>query len=297
VLISADGQIAGEGYHERKGEAHAEAQALQAAGELARGATAVVTLEPCNHAGRTPACRRALIDAGVRRVVIALADPTSRGEGGTAALRAAGVEVETGVLTEEAHAVLGPWLAATQARRPVTIWPYVITEDGIMPLDSAMGELQLLRMNADAVLAGDGAVGEGVPGSHGRGMLQLPKRIAAAEASEAARLLFDGGVRTLILDGGYSLAGPFLTARIIDHVVAFLPDGKASRRPRLVAPWPLLPPGFSINKVGRIDGFVRVHASTRPRLPADRAGRTAARRPGRPGQPLAMSLLITRATA
>lgn len=95
VLLDADGQIAGEGYHERKGEAHAEAQALAAAGQRARAATAVVTLEPCNHRGRTPACRQALIDAGVRRVVIAVTDPTSRGEGGTAALRAAGVDVET----------------------------------------------------------------------------------------------------------------------------------------------------------------------------------------------------------
>src|SRR5580704_5667116 len=118
VVIGADGQIVGEGFHERKGEPHAEAQALAAAGDLANGATAIVTLEPCNHQGRTPPCRQVLIDAGVRRVVIAIIDPTSRGEGGVVELRRAGVDVETGVLAGEARTVLGDWLAGLQNRRP-----------------------------------------------------------------------------------------------------------------------------------------------------------------------------------
>src|SRR6266699_2194364 len=110
VLLDLAGQIIGEGYHERKGEPHAEAQALAAAGPLAEGGTAVVTLEPCNHQGRTPPCRQTLIDAGVRRAVVAVIDPTSRGEGGMAAMRQAGVDVETGVLAGEAQIVLGRWL-------------------------------------------------------------------------------------------------------------------------------------------------------------------------------------------
>jgi diaminohydroxyphosphoribosylaminopyrimidine deaminase/5-amino-6-(5-phosphoribosylamino)uracil reductase len=74
VILDADGRFVGEGYHERKGEPHAETQALTAAGEHARGGTAVVTLEPCNHHGRTPACREALIEAGIARVIISIID-------------------------------------------------------------------------------------------------------------------------------------------------------------------------------------------------------------------------------
>src|ERR1041384_6563397 len=97
VILDATGQLASAGYHQRKGESHAEVHALAAAGERARGGTAVVTLEPCNHHGRTPPCHQALIDAGIARVLIAVMDPTSRGAGGAARLRDAGVHVQTDV--------------------------------------------------------------------------------------------------------------------------------------------------------------------------------------------------------
>jgi diaminohydroxyphosphoribosylaminopyrimidine deaminase/5-amino-6-(5-phosphoribosylamino)uracil reductase len=101
VLVRG-GQVIGEGWHVRPGEGHAEANALQAAGD-ARGATAFVTLEPCNHEGRTPPCSQALLDAGVTRVVIAAPDPNPRAAGGADALRAAGVDVVRGVLMFEAE--------------------------------------------------------------------------------------------------------------------------------------------------------------------------------------------------
>lgn len=257
VLLSPAGRIVGEGYHERKGEAHAEAQALAAAGPLASGATAVVTLEPCNHQGRTPPCRQALIDAGIRRAVIAVIDPTSRGEGGVAELRRAGVDVETGVLAREAEIVLGDWLAGQRNRRPVITWPYLITGQSLGQLPAGTSEARQLRLNADAVLGADGTVREAVPGSHGKGILALrdpPLRDGAA----AAAALYDGGVRRLLLDGGLPVAAPFLDAGVVDRVVAYLPYGSASSRPAAEPPWPLLPPGFVITDATRTEDFVRV---------------------------------------
>ncbi|HUZ36318.1 MAG TPA: bifunctional diaminohydroxyphosphoribosylaminopyrimidine deaminase/5-amino-6-(5-phosphoribosylamino)uracil reductase RibD [Streptosporangiaceae bacterium] len=258
VVLDLSGQVVGEGHHERKGEAHAETQALAAAGSLAEGATAVVTLEPCNHEGRTPPCRQALIDARVGRVVIALTDPTSRGVGGAAALRAAGVSVETGVLADEARVVLGGWLAALETRRPVVTWPYVIGDHGIMALPDEMEEARVMRLNADAVLRGDGSVTEAVPGSHGRGILRLEDLPPGAHVPGVAASLYEGGVRQLVLAGGLDMAEPFLAAGLVDQVLAYVPEGRASRRPGIASPWPLLPPGFAITRAKRVGGYVQI---------------------------------------
>jgi diaminohydroxyphosphoribosylaminopyrimidine deaminase / 5-amino-6-(5-phosphoribosylamino)uracil reductase len=258
VLLRSGGEIVGEGYHERKGGAHAEVQALIAAGPLAAGATAVVTLEPCNHQGRTPACRQELIDAGVRRVVVAVIDPTSRGEGGVAELRRAGVDVETGVLEGEAQIVLGGWLAALERRRPVITWPYLAGDHGVGTLAWDGSEVLELRLGADAMLRADGTVREALPGRHGAGILDLKDQPPGASATEAAASLYDSGVRHLLLDGGLDLAAPFLASRLVDHVVAYLPRRGASRKPSANLPWPLLPAGFVIVSTVRMENFVRV---------------------------------------
>lgn len=259
VVLDPAGRIVGEGFHERKGEAHAEAQALAAAGPLAAGATAVVTLEPCNHQGRTPPCRQALIDAGIRRVVVAVIDPTSRGQGGAAELRRAGIDVETGVLDGEARIVLGDWLVGLRNRRPIITWPYLITSEGIEALPADISEARLLRLNADAVLGADGTVREAIPGSHGKGILDLKDQApGVTTAAVAAATLYNGGVRRLLLDGGPSVAGPFLDAGLVDRTVAYLLHGKASERPGAVLSWPLLPSGFVITGVARSERFVRV---------------------------------------
>src|SRR6476646_5295587 len=93
AVVVAGGEVVGEGYHARYGEAHAEVMALRAAGARARGATLYVTLEPCAHHGATPPCADAVLDAGIARVVIGALDPSERGGGGAERLRAAGVEV------------------------------------------------------------------------------------------------------------------------------------------------------------------------------------------------------------
>ncbi|MEV4135490.1 bifunctional diaminohydroxyphosphoribosylaminopyrimidine deaminase/5-amino-6-(5-phosphoribosylamino)uracil reductase RibD [Dactylosporangium sp. NPDC049742] len=192
VILGVDGTTVGAGFHQRKGGPHAEVHALTAAGEVARGGTAVVTLEPCNHVGVTPACRQQLLDAGIARVVIGVIDPTSRGDGGAAVLAAAGVEVEIGVLHDEVLAVLGPWLTATVRRRPYVTWVHtrrVVDEQLVATL----------RGGVDVVVAG-GTVSEGLPGGHSSAHFQVPE--AAGLGSGIAHWLADAyasGIRRVLM--------------------------------------------------------------------------------------------------
>jgi diaminohydroxyphosphoribosylaminopyrimidine deaminase/5-amino-6-(5-phosphoribosylamino)uracil reductase len=125
VLVK-DGIIVGEGWHERAGEAHAEVRALEKAGESARGATAYVTLEPCAHQGRTGPCTEVLVKAGVKRVVAALEDPFPQVNGrGLARLREAGVQVDTGLMADEAREAHKGFLSRVTrgARGCASRWP------------------------------------------------------------------------------------------------------------------------------------------------------------------------------
>ena len=130
VLLDADGRTVAEGFHRGAGTAHAEADALVRAGAAARGTTAVVTLEPCNHTGRTGPCAQALVRAGVRRVVFAQADPNPVAAGGGETRRAAGIEVEGGLLAERAREVNRVWTFAVEHGRPFVTWKFATTLDG-----------------------------------------------------------------------------------------------------------------------------------------------------------------------
>lgn len=174
VLLDPDGTVVAEGWHERAGGPHAEVVALRAAGDRARGATAVVTLEPCDHTGRTGPCSQALLQAGVRRVVIAVADPSEAASGGADRLRAAGVEVETGVLAEEAERGPEPgagnraWLSSVRLGRPFVTWKFAATLDGrVAAADTtsqwitgaeARKDVHRWRSRADTMLVGVGTV-------------------------------------------------------------------------------------------------------------------------------------------
>ena len=131
VVVAADGQVVGRGFHRRAGEPHAEVHALREADDRARGATAYVTLEPCAHQGRTPPCAPALVEAGVSRVVVAVLDPDEKVAGrGIEILRAAGIAVDIGVAAEDAARSLAPYLHHRRTGRPQCLLKTATSIDG-----------------------------------------------------------------------------------------------------------------------------------------------------------------------
>lgn len=258
VILDVGGRIVGEGYHVRKGEPHAEANALRAAGGRARGGTAVVTLEPCNHVGRTPPCHQALLDAGIVRVVVALVDPTSRGAGGIALLRAGGVEVDVGVLADEAVLVLGPWLEGLRSRRPWVTWTYQLGLDGAAAPANVADAASVLH-GLDAVLSEVGVV-EAVLGSHGPKVFTVPDVDVGAGPGEVLTLLYEGGVRHLLIDADVDVASPFLDAGCVDEVRVWFASERSATPDPAGVDWPLVPPGFELRQVRRFDGFALIEA-------------------------------------
>jgi diaminohydroxyphosphoribosylaminopyrimidine deaminase / 5-amino-6-(5-phosphoribosylamino)uracil reductase len=168
-VIAQRGRVVGEGWHERAGEAHAEVAALRAAGSQAAGATVYVTLEPCSHHGRTPPCVEALIAARVARVVIAAGDPNPRVDGkGAAALRAAGIVVESGLMEEEATDLNGGFFRRMRTGRPLLRVKLAMSLDGRTALangesrwitgEAAREDVHRWRARSSAVLTGVGTV-------------------------------------------------------------------------------------------------------------------------------------------
>ncbi|MGP3916068.1 bifunctional diaminohydroxyphosphoribosylaminopyrimidine deaminase/5-amino-6-(5-phosphoribosylamino)uracil reductase RibD [Nonomuraea sp. 10N515B] len=168
VVVDAGGAVAGEGFHVYAGGPHAEVVALAQAGERARGGTAYVTLEPCDHTGRTGPCSRALLDAGIARVVVAVADPSPKAAGGAARLRAGGVAVTTGVLEGAAERVNEEWLTYARLGRSHVTWKFAATLDGRSAAEDgtsqwitspeARADVHRWRSAADAIVAGIGTV-------------------------------------------------------------------------------------------------------------------------------------------
>jgi diaminohydroxyphosphoribosylaminopyrimidine deaminase/5-amino-6-(5-phosphoribosylamino)uracil reductase len=266
AVLVCDGEIVGEGWHERPGEAHAEVNALRAAGDRARGATAYVTLEPCSHHGRTPPCADALIEAGVARVVVGVLDPNPKVHGaGVERLRSAGIDVEVaeGELARQAREQLAGYLSVFERGRPWVIYKAAITFDGRMTLPGETwisGEesrrlVHELRGRVDAVAVGMGTVRADNPRLDARDVdaPKQPRRLAFGrgplpEAStlelrsgglEAElRTLAQEGVQTLLLEGGPTLATAFLAADLVDQLMVFVAPKLAGEGLGLVAALP-----------------------------------------------------------
>ena len=169
VVLNSEGRLVGEGFHARSGEPHAEVGALAQAGTAAAGGTLIVTLEPCCHHGRTPPCSRAVLQAGVARVVVALEDPDPRvAGGGIAQLRQAGVEVITGVLRQEAAEQNRAFLHRVRTGRPWGVLKWAMGLDGRTALPNGASQwisgadsrrwVHQLRAGCDAVIVGGGTV-------------------------------------------------------------------------------------------------------------------------------------------
>jgi diaminohydroxyphosphoribosylaminopyrimidine deaminase / 5-amino-6-(5-phosphoribosylamino)uracil reductase len=241
VILDAAGEQAGEGFHQRAGGPHAEIHALREAGGRARGGTACVTLEPCNHTGRTGPCAQALVEAGVSRVVYAVSDPNPQATGGADTLRAAGVQVEQGLLAEEAEAGNTAWLTSVRLGRPYVLWKYAATLDGrIAAADAtsrwitspeARADVHRLRAEADAVVVGSGTARADDPQLGVRGIegAVQPLRVVVDTGATAVRpgaRVLDGSAPTLIAVADDAEAG-----HLSEDAVLRLP--RAARGPGL----------------------------------------------------------------
>jgi diaminohydroxyphosphoribosylaminopyrimidine deaminase/5-amino-6-(5-phosphoribosylamino)uracil reductase len=261
VLLAPDGTVLAEGWHHGAGTAHAEVDALSAlASGAATGATAVVSLEPCNHTGRTGPCSRALIDAGVARVVYAVGDPGDRSAGGGDTLRAAGVEVIEGVLAEEAEEFLHVWLAATRRRRPWVTLKWASTLDGRTAAAdgssrwitgaAARQRVHEQRAAADAILVGTGTVLADDPSLTARGdagellaeqplpvvvgergvpagarVLEHPRPPVLERTHDLAAVLdrlYDAEIRHVYVEGGPMLASALVADGLVDEFLVYL---------------------------------------------------------------------------
>jgi len=259
VLLDPAGVRVAEGYHRGAGTEHAEVQALSAAGERARGTTAVVTLEPCAHTGRTGPCAQALIAAGVVRVVFAQPDVSRQAAGGAAVLAAAGLSVEGGVLEDQARQLNRTWTVAEGRGRPFLTWKFAATMDGrVAAADGtsqwitgpeARADVHRWRGRADAILVGTGTVladdprltvrdadGVSLPSPPTRvvmGLRDVPVgarinddatptlHLRTRDPAEALTELFGAHVRHVFLEGGPRLAGAFVSAGLVDRVIGY----------------------------------------------------------------------------
>jgi diaminohydroxyphosphoribosylaminopyrimidine deaminase / 5-amino-6-(5-phosphoribosylamino)uracil reductase len=247
AVLVRDGEVVGEGWYAGSGMPHAEAAALSAAGEHARGATLYLSLEPCAHHGATPPCADAVVDAGVTRVVAAVGDPNPKVDGrGFERLRSGGVEVEVADLWE-ARVQNEAWRVWIAQGRPLVTYKVATSLDGRVTVPGARwvsGEesrrrVHELRAASDAVAVGMGTVRVDDPALTARDVEapRQPRRLAfgrgplpegsalelrSGPLEDELAALGGEGVRSLLFEGGPTLAASFLAAGLVDKLLVFV---------------------------------------------------------------------------
>lgn len=261
VILSAGGEILSEGWHRGAGTPHAEIDALSSLSPgAAAGATALITLEPCNHWGQTGPCSVALIDAGVARVVFAVADPGAASSGGAECLRAAGVVVTSGVLRDEVENAMRVWLTSVRLGRPFVSVKWASSLDGRAAASdgssrwitgtAARQRVHEQREQADAIVVGTGTVLADDPSLTARGDAgellrhqpvpvivgernvpsssrvfahpQTPIVTGTRDLPDILRRLYAEGVRHAFVEGGPTLASALVAADLVDEYLIYL---------------------------------------------------------------------------
>jgi diaminohydroxyphosphoribosylaminopyrimidine deaminase / 5-amino-6-(5-phosphoribosylamino)uracil reductase len=255
AVVVRDGEVVGEGWHEQAGGPHAEVSALEQAGDLARGATLYVSLEPCSMHGRTPPCVDAILTAGITRVVVGVDDPA---QDGAASLRRAGVEVEVADLWA-ARVQNEAWRTWATQGRPFVTYKVAVTLDGRVTIPGARwvsGEqsrrlVHELRATSDAVAVGMGTVRTDDPRLDARDVdaARQPRRLAFGQGplpegselelrsgvlEDELRALAADGVQSLLLEGGPTLATAFLQRDLVDKLLVFVAPALSGRGPRFL---------------------------------------------------------------
>jgi len=259
VLVNDAGEVVAEGWHRGAGTAHAEVDALSKVAD-ATGLTAIVTLEPCNHTGRTGPCSVALIEAGVSRVIYSVSDPNPQAGGGAERLRDAGVAVEGGLLATDTEELLRPWLTAVRLGRPHVTVKWAASLDGRAAAadgtsqwitgTAARQHVHERRALADAIVVGTATVLADDPSLTARGdagellehqpvAVVIGERAVPADAklrSHPAGLietgsrdlgavlqdLYDRDIRRVFVEGGPTLASAFIAAGLADEYLVYI---------------------------------------------------------------------------
>jgi diaminohydroxyphosphoribosylaminopyrimidine deaminase / 5-amino-6-(5-phosphoribosylamino)uracil reductase len=264
VILNAEGELIGEGYHKGSGTDHAEVVAINAAlngdSKLPQGSTAIVTLEPCNHTGKTGPCSRALIEAGVSKVVFASSDPGDQSSGGAKTLRDAGIEVISGFHTDKADKQSRVWLTAAKNKRPFVTLKWASSVDGRAAAqdgtskwisgEESRQDAHQRRSEVDAIMVGtgtaliddpeltarkpDGSLFQAQPLRVVLGERELPAELRVFnDDAETVTLktqsihgalseLYEKGIKHVLVEGGPTLASRFVQMDLVDEFVIYL---------------------------------------------------------------------------